>query len=434
LESRINIFWFRRDLRLDDNAGLYHALNAGKPVLPIFIFDTDILDKLGNTCDARIDFIHRALTEIDHELRQMGSSLLVLHGKPIDVWKELISQFKIESVFTNHDYEPEAIKRDSGINEQLKQDGITLNTFKDQVIFEKNEVVKPDGKPYTIFTPYSKVWLSKFSPTELQDYSIGKLKDNFYRFSSNMPTLESIGFSKTDATFPSAEINQDIIKNYDSTRDYPAIEGTSRLGVHLRFGTVSIRKLANTAFELNSTFLKELIWREFFMMILYHFPHSANTSFKPQYERIKWLNNENDFEAWCCGKTGYPIVDAGMRELNSTGFMHNRVRMITASFLTKHLLIDWRWGERYFADKLLDYELSSNVGNWQWAAGTGCDAAPYFRIFNPALQMKKFDPDLLYVKKWVPEYENPPAYIPPIVDHSFARLRTLSAYKKALEK
>jgi deoxyribodipyrimidine photo-lyase len=434
LESRINIFWFRRDLRFDDNAGLYNALNAASPVLPLFIFDTDILNKLDSKNDRRVDFIHRSLADLDQQLKKLGSSLLVLHGNPNDVWKKILRQYKIESVFTNHDYEPDAIKRDADITKLLQQKGITFNSFKDQVIFEKNEVVKPDGKPYTIFTPYSKVWLSKFSPAELRDYSIKKLKDNFFRFTSSMPTLESIGFSKTDVTFPSAEINQDIIQKYDSTRDYPSIEGTSRLGVHLRFGTVSIRKLVRIAYELNSTFLKELIWREFFMMILYHFPYSAAASFKPQYDRIKWLNSETDFEAWCSGKTCYPIVDAGMRELNSTGFMHNRVRMITASFLTKHLLIDWRWGERYFADKLLDYELSSNAGNWQWAAGTGCDAAPYFRVFNPAIQMKKFDPDLEYVKKWVPEYSDPSAYPPPIVDHAFARSRALSAYKKALGK
>jgi deoxyribodipyrimidine photo-lyase len=434
LESKINIFWFRRDLRLDDNTGLYQALNAGSPVLPLFIFDTGILSRLGSKNDRRVDFIHRTLTDLDHQLKRSGSSLLVLHGKPLDVWKKLIDQYKIESVFTNHDYEPEAIKRDSDITKLLEQKGITFKSFKDQVIFEKNEVVKPGGKPYTVFTPYSKVWLSKFSPAELMDYSIKKLKDNFFRFSSSMPTLESIGFRKTDSVFPSLEIDPDIIKNYDSTRDYPAIEGTSRLGVHLRFGTVSIRKLVKIAAELNSTWLKELIWREFFMMILYHYPHSANASFKPQYDRINWLNCEKDFDAWCSGKTGYPIVDAGMRELNATGFMHNRARMITASFLTKHLLIDWRWGERYFAEKLLDYELSSNAGNWQWAAGTGCDAAPYFRVFNPAIQMKKFDPVIMYVKKWVPEFNDPSAYPPPIVDHTFARLRTLNAYKKALGK
>lgn len=434
MDNTINIFWFRRDLRLDDNIGLFNTLNAANPVLPLFIFDTDILNKLGSNSDRRVDFIHRSITDLDHQLKKLGSSLLVLQGKPIDVWKKLMGQYKIGSVFTNHDYEPDAIKRDIDITKLLEQKGITFNSFKDQVIFEKNEVVKPDGKPYTVFTPYSKVWLSKFSPAELMDNSIKKLKNNFFRFTSSMPTLESIGFNRTDTTFPSVEINQDIIQNYDSTRDYPATEGTSRLGVHLRFGTVSIRRLVKIAAELNSTWLRELIWREFFMMILFHFPHSANASFKPQYDRINWLNNENDFEAWCNGKTGYPVVDAGMRELNATGFMHNRARMITASFLTKHLLIDWRWGERYFAEKLLDYELSSNVGNWQWAAGTGCDAAPYFRVFNPAIQMKKFDPELVYVKKWVAEFNDPTAYPPPIVDHTFARSRALSAYKKALGK
>ena len=431
MQNKINVFWFRRDLRLEDNAGLYYALNAGLPVLPIFIFDTEILDKLGSRNDARVEFIHNALLGIDAELNQKGSSLLVLHGNTIDIWKKLCDEYAIDEVFTNHDYEPYAIKRDNIVSSLLNERGIKFNTYKDQVIFEKDEVVKSDGKPYTIYTPYSKVWRARLEKEGLKEYKIKK--DNYYGFTSKVLSLNEIGFKSSGINFPEKEVRKAIIKDYENTRDIPAIDGTSRLSVHLRFGTISIRQLVREATKLNDTWLRELIWREFFMMILYHFPHSASASFRPEYDNIKWRNNEAEFEAWCKGETGYPIVDAGMRELNATGFMHNRVRMITASFLTKDLLIDWRWGERYFADKLLDYELSSNVGNWQWAAGTGCDAAPYFRIFNPHTQQEKFDPELKYVKKWVPEYDNF-GYPQPIVDHKSARERTLNAYKDALKK
>jgi len=433
MKNKINIFWFRRDLRLEDNTGLYYALNAGLPVLPIFIFDTEILDKLENRTDARVEFIYNALTEIDSELKQQGSSLLALAGKPTEVWKELIGKYDISEVFTNHDYEPYALNRDSSIEALLKENGIKFNTFKDQVIFEKSEVVKPDGKPYSIYTPYSKTWRANLNENELKDYIINKAGFNFHKFNSKLPAIEELGFKRAGINFPSKEIRKEIIKNYENTRDIPSIDGTSRLSVHLRFGTISPRGLVKQAMKLNDVWLKELIWREFFMMILYHYPHSAVSSFRPEYDRIKWRNNEDEFEAWCNGETGYPIVDAGMRELNATGFMHNRVRMITASFLCKDLLIDWRWGERYFADKLLDYEMSSNVGNWQWAAGTGCDAAPYFRIFNPASQQEKFDPELKYINKWVPEYGNF-GYAQPVVEHKFARERTLKVYKEALSR
>lgn len=431
MKDKINIFWFRRDLRLEDNTGLYHALRAGLPVLPVFIFDTEILDKLDNKQDARVEFIHNALTEIEADLKKFGSSLLTVKGNPLQVWKNLINEYEIGSVYTNHDYEPYAIKRDNAVKELLNENGIQFITYKDQVIFEKDEVVKSDGKPYTIYTPYSKVWRARFEKEGIKEYKIKK--DNYYGFTSKVPALEEIGFRSSGINFPGKEVRKAIIKDYEHTRDIPAIDGTSRLSVHLRFGTRSIRQLVSEALKLNDTWLRELIWREFFMMILYHFPHSAVSSFKPEYDRIQWRNNETEFDAWCKGETGYPIVDAGMRELNQTGFMHNRVRMITASFLTKDLLIDWRWGERYFADKLLDYELSSNAGNWQWAAGTGCDAAPYFRIFNPQAQQEKFDPKLEYIKKWVPEFGNF-GYTQPIVDHKFARERTLKAYKEALKK
>jgi deoxyribodipyrimidine photo-lyase len=433
MKNKINVFWFRRDLRLEDNAGLHHALNSGNPVLPIFIFDTEILYKLDNKTDSRVDFIHRALVEIDIELKQAKSSLLTLSGNPTDVWKKLVTEYDIEEVFTNHDDEPYAIKRDSDIKKILDEHGIKFSTYKDQVIFEKDEVVKPDGKPYTIYTPYSNTWRKKFEKNDIISYITKDNFNNFLKLKSKIISLDEIGFKETEIEFPSKKIRKDIIKNYENTRDTPSIDGTSKLSVHLRFGTVSPRMLVKEALKLNDVWLRELIWREFFMMILYHFPHSAVSSFRPEYDRIKWRNNETEFDAWCNGNTGFPIVDAGIRELNATGFMHNRVRMITASFLCKDLLIDWRWGERYFAEKLLDYELSSNVGNWQWAAGTGCDAAPYFRIFNPYTQQEKFDPDLKYVKKWVPEFDTLD-YTQPIVDHKSARERTLKAYKEALNK
>lgn len=430
--QKINFFWFRRDLRLNDNTGLYHALRSGNPVIPLFIFDTDILNKLEDKRDARVEFIHKAITEIQSLLTGINKSLLVIHGKPLSIWKELINEYEIASVFTNHDYEPYAIQRDEKIRKLLQKNNISFNSYKDQVIFEKDEITKNDGEPYTVFTPYRKAWLAKVSKDTLKSFPSENYLSNFYKTKNQkIISLKKIGFVKTGHDFPSQIIPPKIIKDYDKQRDLPGISGTSRLGVHLRFGTISIRKTVKEALKLNAAWLNELIWREFFMMILYHFPEAVNKSFKPQYDRIKWRNNEDEFMLWCNGKTGYPIVDAGMRELNSTGFMHNRVRMITASFLTKHLLIDWRWGEYYFAKKLLDYELSSNNGNWQWAAGTGCDAAPYFRIFNPYLQTEKFDPRHIYIKKWVPEFSEI-KYLKPIVEHSFARKRALDTYKKAV--
>lgn len=433
MKLKLNIFWFRRDLRLEDNSGLYNALKSGLPVLPLFIYDTDILDKLENKTDRRVEFINKNLTEIDAELKNYGSSLLTLKGKPFEIWKDLLNKYYISEVYTNHDYEPDAMIRDNAVKKYLDSKGIKFNSYKDQVIFEKNDVTKSDGKPYTIFTPYSKAWLARFHQENLKIFSTEKLKVNFLKFNSKVLSLEEIGFKKTSIPFPSGELNKSIIRNYDNTRDIPSAEGTSKLSVHLRFGTVSIRQLAKAASKINNTWLKELIWREFFMMILYHYPHSAVSSFRPEYDNINWRNNEDEFDAWCTGKTGFPIVDAGMRELNATGFMHNRVRMITASFLCKDLLIDWRWGERFFAEKLLDYELSSNAGNWQWTAGTGCDAAPYFRIFNPLRQQIKFDPNMKFISKWIPEL-NSIEYPAPIVEHKAAKERTLSAYKKALKK
>lgn len=429
----MNIFWFRRDLRLDDNCGLFEALIAGQKVLPIFIFDQEILSKLPKD-DARVSFIHQELENIHHQLKKIGSSLTVCVGKPKDIFNSLSEKHQIETVFCNHDYEPYAIQRDLEIKELLRSKNINFKTFKDQVIFERNEITKKDGTPYKVYTPYSKKWLESFEyqgihffPSE--DHLTMCIEENTDQF----PTLEEIGFKKSSIKVASYTATSELIDTYEATRNYPAKNSTSKLGTHLRFGTVSVRKMVDKASKSNNiTFLKELIWREFFMQILWHFPQTIKKSFKPKYDRILWKNNENDFDAWCKGETGYPLVDAGMRELNTTGFMHNRVRMLVGSFLCKHLLIDWRWGEAYFAEKLHDYEQSSNIGNWQWVAGCGVDAAPYFRIFNPTTQIQKFDKDLHYIKKWVPEFQEV-TYPSPIVEHKFARERCLKTYKEALQ-
>ncbi|MFM7104558.1 MAG: cryptochrome/photolyase family protein, partial [Flavobacteriales bacterium] len=421
----IHIHWFRRDLRLVDNRALNAALNSGKPVRCIFIFDTDILDKLTDREDARVHFIHRELCHIDSELRRLGSSLHVYHGRPIEIWQMLAASGEISEVFCNRDYEPYAMDRDKAVHELLESKGIKMTGRKDHVIFEKGDVLKDDGKPYTVYTPYSKKWKTKLlaEPSVLrEETATGNFEKNL---NGRIPTLEELRFHENKKiNIPPREFPQEIVRQYHLQRDLPAIMGTSRLSVHLRFGTVSIRTLVQKAIENNEKWLNELIWRDFYHMILYHFPHSANASFKPAYDHIEWLNNEQQFQCWCEGNTGYPIVDAGMRELNATGFMHNRVRMITASFLTKHLLIDWKWGERYFASKLLDFDLASNVGGWQWAAGSGCDAAPYFRVFNPTLQTEKFDPHYRYIQKWIPEWKT--HYCSPIVEHSFARNRAIA--------
>lgn len=430
-DSQITLFWFRRDLRLEDNQGLFHALKNSDSVLPVFIFDKDILGKLSDKKDKRVSFIYKTLAALNDALLKKGSSLFVIHDSPLNAFEAICKTFNVKAVYTNHDYEPQAIARDAEISDWLKTKNIQFLSFKDQVVFEKSEVMKADGLPYTIFTPYSKVWKQKFAETPLTFFPSEKLTDHFIKTKPfPFPSLNKIGFEQADAIIPSAIANSEIISNYEATRNFPAIDGTSKLSVHLRFGTVSVRALAKTANELSEQWLNELIWREFFMMILFHFPHVVNSNFKKKYDFIPWRNNEAEFKAWCKGETGYPIVDAGMRELNETGFMHNRVRMVVASFLTKHLLIDWRWGETYFAEKLLDYELSSNNGNWQWAVGCGCDAAPYFRVFNPSEQVKKFDSELLYIKKWIPDYKVD--YLPRIVEHEFARKRVLEVFKKAL--
>jgi deoxyribodipyrimidine photo-lyase len=436
----VNISWFRRDLRLHDNAALYHALKDERPVLCLFIFDKAILDELEDRDDARVTFIHQTIVQLDAELKKQGSALRVKYGTPDQVWDELLKQYDIAAVYANHDYEPYARGRDQAIGDKLKDHNIIFKTFKDQVIFEKDEVVKDDGKPYTVYTPYMRKWYQKLTSFYLESYPAEKYFKNLYRHPGYpLPSIQSMGFEKSDRVFPDQQYEQ-YIRDYAERRDFPGTRGTSHIGLHLRFGTVSIRELASKAYSYpEKTWLNELVWREFYMMILYHFPKTADHAFKPEFDRVKWVNDEEKFKAWCEGRTGYPLVDAGMRELNATGYMHNRVRMVVAGFLTKHLLTDWRWGERYFAGKLLDYEMASNVGGWQWAAGTGTDAAPYFRIFNPESQLRKFDPELVYIKKWVPEYADfsKPAcrtgrYPAPIIDHAFARERCLKAFKVAL--
>ena len=457
LQPTVSLFWFRRDLRLEDNAGLYHALRGQNPVLPLFIFDREILDDLSNKKDARVEFIHQAVSDLKKQLEEMGSTLLVRYGKPLEIWPQLLQEFDIATVFTNHDFEPYALDRDNEVRQLLKDKGISFQTFKDQVIFEKDEVLKADGTPYTVFTPYSRRWLEKLQtqwrtisgddgepqrvsyfltsyPTEKYWPKFLKIKDNVI-FStlqnSSSLSLSDLGFEPSGIEIPPTSVARSLIRNYDKTRDIPSLPGTSRLGIHFRFGTISIREKARNAQRLNTTYLNELIWRDFYSQILGNFPHVVGNPFRRQYDRIAWRDAPEDFEQWKKGLTGYPIVDAGMRELNATGFMHNRVRMIVASFFSKHLLLDWRLGEAYFAEKLLDFDLASNSGGWQWAVGCGTDAAPYFRIFNPSEQTKKFDSEHKYIRKWVPEFGTP-SYPKPMVEHTFARERCLATYKSGL--
>ncbi len=423
---KIAIFWFRRDLRLEDNTALKAALQSGHQVLPIFIFDQDILSDLPKQ-DARLGFIHDLLTDINTSLHSFGSGVQCLFGSPLQVWKTLIETYDISSVFINKDYEPYARKRDQEITTLLSENSIPLYTFKDQVIFEEDEILKADGNPYTIFTPYKNKWLSLFN-REVLNSENSDFKA-FYKQTQTLPSLGSMNFKI--ATIKVKPYDLSSLSEYTKSRDFPSTDNTSYLSPHLRFGSVSIRKIISTLKESDNIFLSELIWREFFMQIIYHFPKVVSENFKVKYDRIVWRNNQEEFEKWCIGKTGYPLVDAGMRQLNTTGYMHNRVRMVTASFLCKHLLIDWRWGEAYFAEKLLDYELSSNNGNWQWSAGTGCDSTPYFRVFNPSSQQQNFDKKGIYIKKWIPELDSFD-YVSPIVDHKLARDRALSTYKMGL--
>jgi deoxyribodipyrimidine photo-lyase len=438
MADRVNIFWFRRDLRLDDNVGFYEALNADLPVVPVFIFDQEILNELPED-DARVTFIFEELQRMRSTLQEdIGSSIAMYYGKPEKIWKQIIKEHNVESVFTNHDYEPYAKERDQAIAELLKESEISFHTCKDQVIFEKNEVVKNDGDPYVVYTPYKNKWLERFKEEygdadSLRIYYTNSILENCIR-NSRLPnvSLSDMGFKKSSIEIPEYDVTPTTIENYEDTRNFPAKDGTTRLGVYLRFGVVSPRKMVKKGMQAdNQVFLSELIWREFFMQILYHYPETRDNAFRAKYDRIEWRNNEDEFEKWKNGTTGYKLVDAGMRELNTTGYMHNRVRMLVASFLCKHLLIDWRWGETYFAEKLLDYEMSSNVGNWQWAAGSGVDAAPYFRIFNPITQKDKFDKNRNYIEQYVPEHDTDD-YPEMMVDHKEARQRCLKTYKEAV--
>lgn len=432
MQSDIAVFWFRRDLRLDDNAGLYHALKSGLPVLPIFIFDTDILNKLEDRKDKRVSFIHDEVTRLNNDLGKHGSSILTFYGKPSEVWKQITDEYSVKAVFCNHDYEPYGTGRDLDLKKYFEANGIVFHSFKDIVIFEKDEVLKNDGTPYVVFTPYSKRWLEKLTPFHYKSYRTEKYFENFVKIPSQVPlTLLSMGFEYSKYEVVARVVKDDIVKHYKERRNFPALNATSGLSVHLRFGTLSIRKLLAYTQTRNETFRNELIWRDFYHHILYHYPHTVSSAFRKIYDNINWSNDEELFEKWCQGKTGYPLVDAGMRQLNETGFMHNRVRMVVSSFLTKHLLIDWRWGEAYFASKLMDYDAAANIGGWQWAAGCGTDAAPYFRIFNPASQQEKFDKDFKYIKQWVPEFGTQD-YPLPIVNHEAARERCLQTYKVAL--
>lgn len=427
-KQKISIFWFRRDLRLQDNHGLFQALKSSHPVLPIFVYDNTITQKLTDD-DARISFIYDHLSQISKSLKKHSTALRIEQGQVLDVWKKLSEEFEIQSVYANEDYEPSAILRDQQVLEFLNETNIPFNLYKDQVIFAKGEVLKNDGTPYTVYTPYKNKWLSQIKETTIPKFESEKL-DNYLKFNQELPSLSDLGFKESNLRVRDYSLNH--LDKYEITRNFPAREQTSDLAPHLRFGTVSIRQMVEKT-KFRAVFLSELIWREFFMQILFNFPHVVNNNFKSKYNSIEWRNNLEEFEKWKKGETGYPMVDAGMRELNQTGYMHNRVRMITAGFLCKHLLIDWKWGEAYFASKLMDYEQASNNGNWQWSAGTGCDSAPYFRIFNPSEQIKKFDTQLVYIKKWIPEL-NSLEYPTPMVDHKYARERALTTYKQGLEK
>ena len=452
MNDGVRLFWFRRDLRLDDNAGLYAALKGGGPVVGVFVFDRHILDVLEDDDDARVTFLHRHVTRLRGEIEALGGRMEVRYGTPEDVWSELADAYRPAAVYANRDYEPYALARDEAVAELLAARGSALELSKDHVIFESEEVQKGGGGPYTVFTPYSRRWLERLHGRPDRDANGGDVSYYLKAYPTEryldafagalpsglsapppIPGIGEMGFRESDLAYPDRQADEDVIATYDRTRDIPSIAGTTQVGVHLRHGTLSIRALARRALGLNPVYLSELIWRDFYSQVLQAYPHVVEHSYRREYDEIEWVNDEEAFAAWCEGRTGYPLVDAGMRQLNATGYMHNRVRMLTASFLTKHLLTDWRWGERYFARKLLDYDLASNNGGWQWAAGSGCDASPYFRVFNPTTQLKKFDPERRYVRRWVPEYGTPD-YPEPIIDHAFGRERALATYKRGLRR
>lgn len=438
--KKTTLFWFRRDLRIHDNAGLFYALKEqGQDVLPVFIFDTDILGKLDDPADARVTFLQQIVAGLKTSLQKKKSDVLVRKGVPLEVLQKLAKEWNVGAIYANHDYEPAARVRDEAVLRWAEGAGIQFKTYKDQTLFEKDEILTDAGKPYTVYTPYKNKVLKTLNKFYLSSYPNDLYEGSFKKITKpeKMLGLDEIGFKPSTIEFPALDLATEVLKKYATRRDFPAIEnGTTHLGLHLRFGTVSVRELAREGQKYSPVWLSELIWRDFFMQILWHYPRVVQQSFRPEYDGIAWRKDKEakaDFERWCAGMTGYPLVDAGMRELNATGYMHNRVRMVTASFLCKHLLIHWSKGERYFSKKLLDYDLSANNGNWQWAAGSGCDAAPYFRIFNPEAQAEKFDPKEEYILKWVPELHTP-KYPQPIIEHVEARGRCLQEFTKALKK
>ncbi|MGL4629590.1 MAG: cryptochrome/photolyase family protein [Leadbetterella sp.] len=433
MKKEICVFWFRRDLRLNDNHGLFRALTSGLPVLPLFIFDTDILERLQDRYDRRVDFIAKTLENIKLQLSAIDSDVLIEHGKPLEVWKKIFEVYDVKTIYSNHDYEKYASIRDEKVKSLASENGVSFHSFKDQAIFEKQEILSGSGTPYTVFTPYSRKWKETLSSNHYKAYESDKYFANFLKikFNTNL-NIENLGFEPTDISSLIPSFNHEIIENYKAERDFPSRPGTTRISIHLRFGTVSIRQAVVAALGRSEAWLNELVWRDFYFNILSNFPHiSDGHAFRQAYDRIQWRSSEEDFNRWCLGNTGFAIVDAGMRELNTTGFMHNRVRMIVASFFCKDLLLDWRLGEAYFAQKLNDFDFSANNGGWQWASGSGCDAAPYFRVFNPDSQTLKFDKDFIYIKKWVPEF-NELSYRP-MLNHSEARLRALKVYGEGLK-
>ena len=467
MQTRASLVWFRRDLRLDDHAALYHALKVSDAVYCAFVFDRTILDPLPRA-DRRVAFILESVRELDAALRAKGGVLLCLTGDPRDEIPRLASRLGVQTVWTNRDYEPAVIARDAQVAERLAAQGIGFETAKDQVIFEQDEVLTADGRPFSVFTPYQRAWRKRLTPFYLRPYPVQRYLDRLARTDGDsLPTLAALGFDTVDVSrlqpgMSGAEtLLADFshrIDRYHEARDYPAVKGPSYLSVHLRFGTVSIRQLAGFAEHLGNagadTWLNELIWRDFYQQILWHHPRVVDHAFKPVFDALVFENRQDWFAAWCEGRTGYPLVDAAMRQLNQSGYMHNRLRMVTASFLVKDLLIDWRWGERYFAEKLIDYDLAANNGGWQWAAGTGCDAQPYFRIFNPVSQSEKFDPKGAFIRRYVPELADLPDraihapwqaspielsaagirlgdhYPAPLVDHAIQRERALAMFNR----
>jgi deoxyribodipyrimidine photo-lyase len=487
-EFDTGLMWFRRDLRTDDNAALHHALKRCKIVHCVFVFDQEILESLPRA-DRRVEFIRESLVELDASIRQLAkkenAGLIVQHAWASDAIPKLAQELAVQAVFTNHDYEPQAVHRDTIVLGTLADLGIAFHTFKDHVIFERTEVLTQMGKPYGVFTPYKNACLKKLDPFYLKPYPVEKyaaaLAERPAAHRQSVPTLADIGFEATNLAMLKIPTGMsggrtlfedffDRMDEYHTTRDFPAVKGPSYLGVHLRFGTVSIRKLAATAHQRTllgsqgaAVWLSELIWRDFYFQILSNFPHAATGAFKPEYNAIKWERGEHAeklFAAWCEGRTGYPLVDAAMAQINQTGYMHNRLRMVVASFLVKDLGIDWRWGERYFAEKLNDFDQSANNGGWQWASSSGCDAQPYFRIFNPTSQSEKFDSEGKFIRKYLPQLGKLPSnalhepwnakpidlqaagvilgdsYPHPILNHAQAREKTLLRYavvKKSLK-